>query len=162
MRYVCQKMSSTYQKLSYVCQNMSYACQKMSYAGYRIAGWSGCAWPYWSPGSWCHPPPTSTIMFIITSSAREIYDCVHIEEGKRQKIRLLGEMDALKNPVHTMYTKPPPLKKMVSQKLLFKSSLLLNGTVNAAFNYILQTTATTFDFSSVFILLLWLCIIVIV
>ena len=107
MRYVCQKMSSTYQKLSYVCQNMSYACQKMSYAGYRIAGWSGCAWPYWSPGSWCHPPPTSTIMFIITSSAREIYDCVHIEEGKRQKIRLLGEMDALKNPVHTIPNHPP-------------------------------------------------------
>ena len=58
------------------------------------------------------------------------------------------------HPVHTTPNHQPTTlpKWMFSRKLLFKSALLLKSV---AFKYIPQTTATTFAFSSVFILLLW-------
>ena len=66
--------------------------------------------------------------------------------------KCFGKMDD--HPVHTTPNHQPTTlpKWMFSRKLLFKSALLLKSV---AFKYIPQTTATTFAFSSVFILLLW-------
>ena len=58
------------------------------------------------------------------------------------------------HPVHTI-PNHYSTKWMFFQKLLFKSSLLLNGH-SAAFKDVPQTAARTFAFSSAFILLLWI------
>ena len=68
---------------------------------------------------------------------------------------LLDGMDALKKGMiirFTPYQTTTLPKRVFSQNILFKSSLLLT-VVSAAFKYVPQTTATTFACSSIFILL---------
>ena len=57
------------------------------------------------------------------------------------------------HPVHTIPNHRTTNRDVLNQKLLFKSSLLLNGYSSAAFKYVPKTTATI-AFSSVFILFL--------
>ena len=55
----------------------------------------------------------------------------------------------------TQYQTTTLSKWMFSQKLLLKSSLLLNGKCSLQVQYVPETTETTLAFSSVYILLLW-------